>query len=546
MLLAGPALLSLQAQNLPGGSISGNIQMNTQYYFEDEAIGTESVQEDVLYNGYMQLNYNKGNFSAGGRYEGYFNPLLGYPPRYEGQGIPYRYASYQTEDFEVTAGNFYEQFGSGMVFRSYWEPFLGVDNSVDGFMAKGNVLEGIYLKGLIGKQRFYFDRGPGLVRGADLEINFNQLSDSLLPNPMRLSLGGSVVSRYLADNNPELKLPENVASFAGRFDFGYKGFSLSGEYAYKANDPADYNRLYNQLHYNAGSGLVLNASYSRPNLGVTVSAKRLENMDFRSSRQADFALNELPINFLPPMTKQHTWRLQTLYLYATQPNGEMGAQADVYINVPRGSALGGKYGMNISLNYSRIHNLKRDTTGLANTLEYESSAMFEPGDQVYYEDFNVQVKKKFTRNFKATLAYIYMRNRLELQGIGDGLATIHTAILDATYEFSRRNNLRISAQHLYTGERQGQTGNEGSWMMLQAEFTIAPHWFFVVSDEWNYGNFNPDNRLHYYALRGGYKWSGTSITFGYARQRQGIICVGGVCRVLPASNGFQLAISSTF
>jgi len=36
-------------------------------------------------------------------------------------------------------------------------------------------LKGNYLKALAGKQRYYFDKGPGIVRGIDGEININEL-----------------------------------------------------------------------------------------------------------------------------------------------------------------------------------------------------------------------------------------------------------------------------------------------------------------------------------------------------------------------------------
>jgi hypothetical protein len=115
-----------------------------------------------------------------------------------------------------------------------------------------------------------------------------------------------------------------------------------------------------------------------------------------------------------------------------------------------------------------------------------------------------------------------------------------------TYRLSRRNSLHVELQHLYTGERTGPDDNEGSWAMALVEYSMAPHWFIAVWDEWNYGNFDPANRQHYYGSQIGYSFAGTRITAGYARQRQGIICVGGVCRVVPANNGFSISISTTF
>ena len=39
---------------------------------------------------------------------------------------------------------------------------------------------------------------------------------------------------------------------------------------------------------------------------------------------------------------------------------------------------------------------------------------------------------------------------------------------------------------------------------------------------------------------------GTRLMIGWARQRAGLLCVGGVCRFVPASNGVTLTISSRF
>jgi len=35
-----------------------------------------------------------------------------------------------------------------------------------------------------------------------------------------------------------------------------------------------------------------------------------------------------------------------------------------------------------------------------------------------------------------------------------------------------------------------------------------------------------------------------SITYG--KQREGVVCIGGVCRNVPATNGFLITVSSSF
>ena len=101
-----PGLLPKEA-----GSISGNFQMDFQYYRLDTLIGTPVVPEKTRMNGFLNLNYVKGNFRMGTRYESYLNPILGFDPRFVGNGIMYRYAGYTKDDLDVTVGHFYEQFG---------------------------------------------------------------------------------------------------------------------------------------------------------------------------------------------------------------------------------------------------------------------------------------------------------------------------------------------------------------------------------------------------------------------------------------------------
>ena len=74
----------------------------------------------------------------------------------------------------------------------------------------------------------------------------------------------------------------------------------------------------------------------------------------------------------------------------------------------------------------------------------------------------------------------------------------------------------------------------------------------IIMDE----NMTPDDQVEILekaleqtrenSFQAGYKDKGNSFTIGYGRQRDGIFCAGGVCRYVPASNGFSLAITSSF
>lgn len=138
------------------GEIHGNFQVDAQYYRIDSAIGAPNVPEKIRAQGFGNINYTRGHFPAGFRYETYQKALQGFDPRYNGNGIPYRYVNYLNDNLEITIGNYYEQFGSGMIFRAYEERGLGYDNVMDGMRVRLLPYKGVTLKGVFGTQRFFF------------------------------------------------------------------------------------------------------------------------------------------------------------------------------------------------------------------------------------------------------------------------------------------------------------------------------------------------------------------------------------------------------
>lgn len=531
------------------GRFTGNFQGDFQYYLDDSKINAASPDELMLMNSYANFSYASGKFSAGFRYEGYLNTLAGFPGedgRNDGVGIPHRWAMFASDGLEITAGNFYEQFGNGLTLRSYEEKALGIDNSIDGIRVRYNPVMGVNLTGLVGKQRYYFDLGPGIVRGFDGEVAINDVIPKLMDKKLRFTLGGSFVSKYQEDADPVYKLPENVGISAGRVNVSYGLINLSTEYAYKINDPSGDNNFI----YKPGQSFLSTATYSKKGLGILISTKWVDNMSFRSDRYA--SLTDLSINQLPEITKNHTYTLAAYYPYATQPNGEWGAQAEIIYKFKRKSLLGGKYGTIIALNYSRVHNIEKyainDSTpiGAKGTDGYNTS-FFSIGDELFFQDINVELTKKISKKVKIALTYQNLTINNEILQQSDYHHTINAniAIADITYKFSSRRSLRGEFQGMFVGNDDDGKQDKGDWAMGLLEFNI-PHFFFTVLDSWNYGNDDPNKRYHYYTLGLGYINGGSRIQLSYGKQRQGVMCVGGVCRTVPASNGVMLSISSTF
>lgn len=536
------------AQGFSGPSrVSGNFQLDAQYYRSDSVIGAPEVGEKMLMNAFTNLLYTQGNFSAGLRFESYLNPISGFDPRLEGTGLPYRFISFKSGDIEVTAGNFYEQFGNGLILRSYEDWNLGVDNSLDGVRVRYKATDGIMLKGVYGKQRFFWERSPGIIRGLDADISVNDLIKSLNESSTRIFAGAGFVSKYQKDEfilyKPGFRydLPENVGAFAGRLNVSTTKFNFTGEYAYKANDPSSVNKYI----YKPGQSLLLSATYFRPGLSVLVAAKHTDNMSFKSRRTESSAA--LDLNFLPPLTKQHTYKLSSMYPYATQPNGEVAYQGQVVYTIKRNTKLGGPYGTFITANYSLVHGLNmkqvNDTTaiGESGTLGY-TAAFFSPGGEKYFSDFNIEISRRMNRNLKISLQYLNIfYNIAVIEGHPDEPnVKADIGIADIQYKLTDTKTIRFEAQHLSTPE------DKGNWASAMVEYTIAPKWFFSIGDEYNYGNSDKEKRVHYYNASMGYTYQSSRIALTWGRQREGIVCVGGVCRYIPASSGLMLTITSSF
>lgn len=525
---------------ISSGSIQGDIQIEGQWYQPDSLIGAPDVPEKFRMNAYMNLIYSTQNFNTGMRFEAYQNPLIGYDPRWKGQGIAARWAQYKHEQLEFTVGTFYEQFGSGMILRFYEDRQLGIDNALDGIRVRLQLHNALTTKALIGKQRFFFDRGEGIVRGVDAELQMNELHQKWQDKKLRIIFGGSFVSKYQPDRDPIYVLPENVAAFAGRANISYQNLFFQGEYVHKINDPSATNRNI----YKEGQALYLNLTYARKGLSAMISAKRIDNMDFRSDRTATG--NILQINYLPALTIPHTYTLPALYPYVTQPNGEMGIQSLVTFKIPKKTKFGGPFGTNITLHFSQIHDIVRlplnDTTpiGKPGTLGY-TSPFFQIGNEIFYRDASVSIDRKFSSKFKLQCDYIYtIYNKEVIEGHEGDIIYAHSGVVDMLFTINKLQRIRTEVQHLYTKQ------DHGNWAMMLIEYLIVPKWSFAIKNAWNYGNQAPEQRVHYYGLSLAYTHQSTRIALSYGKEQEGIICVGGVCRYNPASYGARISITSNF
>ena len=543
-LLVLHLLLMVAISALSQVTVSGSIQSDILIPQDDEVIGTEHSEDKLLTNTYVDLKLGSKYVEAGTRFEFLQYPLPGYEPDFKGWGLPHFYVKGHYKNVEVTAGDYYEQFGSGFVLRAYEERSLGIDNALRGGRVVYQPCDGMTMKVLSGKQRRYWHHNSALVSGVDMEIGLEQFIKSLGTHDTRISVGGSWVNKHedadddaiFVDATHKLNLPEYVNAWDARVNLTHKGFNVLAEYAAKTQDPL----FDNGYHYGRGSVAMLSTSYSKKGMSVLLQAKRSQGMSFRSRRSMSGISSS--INHLPAFTHDQTYALAAQYPYATNPNGEWAFQGEFGYTFKKGTKLGGQYGTKLKLNVSHVRGLDYDglknpvATGRVIGSDGYKSSFFKMGDETYYQDIDVQLEKRLSRDFQLILMYMNERyNMTVIEGHG-GMITSDILIADGKYKFSPKMTLRCELQYQFC------EGDDGDWAFGLAELSLAPHWMFTLSDMWNCG----ETDIHFYQALVTYSIKSHRIQAGYGRTDAGFNCSGGVCRWVPATRGFTLSYNYSF
>ena len=184
------------------GYVTGSLESNNHVYVEDVANNFYPSTHPQLRDGnvfasndYLKLDYYNDKFSAGLQLEAYAPVLVGYPSDLKGAGLTNYYVKWSDDDFSVTAGSFYEQFGSGLLFRSWEDRALGLNNAIMGARVTYSCKDILSLKALWGMPRFGMKFSQTQVKGADASFAVSNLAGW---QNIYWALEASVLDRYEA------------------------------------------------------------------------------------------------------------------------------------------------------------------------------------------------------------------------------------------------------------------------------------------------------------------------------------------------------------
>jgi len=516
-------ILALQLQGLSQSNLSGSLEASHKIFMRDSAIGAYGLPVyDNLLSGteaWLTVNYSnvEWKLNAGIRLDLYNNSNLIDPTgAYSKIGIGRWYVDKEIGKLLISGGYLYEQFGSGITFRTYEERSLAIDNALFGVLAKYQINKNWWIKGITGQMKNRFSLYEPIIKGVNLE-GYQKISKKASMAP-----GFSFVNRTLDQQNMDI-IVSTIESYPGaqrfvprynvyaysiynRLDFG--AFSWYFELAAKSHEAiANRDGL---LEDRPGTVYYTSIDYSQKGLGLSLQYKRVHHFELRTSPNE--TLNNGLITFIPPTSRSNTYTLTSRYNPASQLLGEEGLRFDFYKKIRKN--------MDLKINMSRVA---------------------DAGRHLLYRELYAEFTYRQGHKWKLLGGLqVVDYNQIVYEQKGDSLLRSLVPFIDFLYRINRRKSLRAELQYMANKE------DFGSWVFALIEFNLAPRWSFSVSDMYNFKPKKTPEPLHYPTVFASYRHGGNRFTLSYAKQVEGIVCTGGVCRFEPAFSGVRFTVSSTF
>jgi hypothetical protein len=251
--------------------------------------------------------------------------------------------------------------------------------------------------------------------------------------------------------------------------------------------------------------LLIQQTIALKGFGSTLSFRRLENIDFKSERDA---VDVSKINYIPALTKQHKYTLANMHPYSAQLMDEIGGQFDMFYSVPRNTALKWAKGIKVNLNISEYWKSK------------DNSNYLSLSDTLLYRDYSVEIEKKFSTGFKTNISFISQYYNYGAITGGSEIIKSNIAVIESLIPLKGNVWLKIELSELFPVK------NENEWSYLMSEISFAPKWTFYVSDMIEH----TQSKIHYYNVGLSFTKNTTRMSINWGEIRRAYnaqeVCVG--------------------
>ncbi len=526
--------LCFSVQIAAQGTFSGDLMMNLNFFQRDTNI---HAAVNPLYDNYLSgseawldLRYNINGFTFFARADAFNNSNLYSPAQaLSGFGLGAWNITKDMKDLSISMGYIYDQIGSGILFRSYEDRGLLIDNALVGLELKYKLAKNISVKGFTGQQKFLFNRYNPIIRGINAEGDFSINKLHLMPGigAINRTIDQASMNSIVANiNGQELAtrfVPKyNMYAFTVYNTLTYKNLSWYAEGAYKTDEAIIENPLTKLLVDKPGNIEYTSINYGQKGLALSLTGKRTEDYIMLTSPNEASNVNSGMLNWQPVIAVLRPERVMSLYTPASQNISEMAFTGNLLIS-PNDVT-------NFSFTYTNINNLT-------------NTKLFREGyADVYYQGLKSWV-------LQAGLQYLeYNQAAYLVSTLKQPIDFCFTPFGEITYKINDNHSIRLEGSYMSTKQYYG------SWIFALLEYNVAPKFSVSVSDMYdvnpNNGESKPDGfsttPTHYYNIYGAYTKGSNRFSVAYVKQVAGINCSGGVCRYEPAFSGLRCTVTSSF
>jgi len=461
--------------------------------------------EQEIFENWLNLDYSLGMFSSGLRFD-IFQPNDPDPSISRGKDkfaeIDFIYFKADIgetdEGLSVTGGNFYTLFGRGMVFKSYEDRAIRIDNNLLGLKAVGKYA-GFILTGLTGMVANSNNERNDILHALDLEYR----------GWRPLKVGATVAS-----NLPPSEETARTTLASIRALPSFWNIDIYTEYTAKFNEDIKQN-IFNGSESIVGQGFYGNLNFYLGSLSLLGEYKYYDNIAFTSQDGTIF------YNTPPSVRQEYTYILPNRHPSPLNQADEQGFQLAAGYNLSDDTYLNAAF---------------TQTKTLPSSSYYQRANQINIPVSTQLKEFYLSGQQNWSEDLTTIAAFAY----------NEELATNTkniTPILENRFYFGEVNTIKVILEHQHVTDR--TTTEQYYADVLSLEYLRSPNFSIAVVSELQTKEPEPGRTIRKFwgFIQTGYKIGGhTDISLLVGTRQAGNICIGGVCRYEPAFQGVEVKI----
>ncbi len=538
---------------------------DVQYSISNEfryGIGERYEQDQPFRKEYLENLFNTrlyvSDFTLGFRFQ------VDQPREYgrDTIGIKEYYAEFRRDGLLARGGTYYNLIGRGLVLNTFESRPLGFDTQTEGIkleyerpefnaMAHGGVMDYADIVNPSRVEQY-------LLRGA---------SGTVRPIP-EVSIGGS----YLAATGRKTQ-----NGFSREFDAYFREMFLGGSYqgfrtylnladSRSQLDSVARSRTTSPLHGYGAYGLL---GFNNENVGVTAEYKnyRFDLLEPNEQQVNTRSTRALPFQNPPNLIPEHDKTLLARNPHAPDFSDEVGFQLETLLYPTDALTV-----TLLAVGGSRHNSWEavEDTVGGTSRTRYQrindAPVSFPELKDIRYSPYwELYAHGEYQLNEDVSLAMALQRRDNVIYGEGNGTTLLPTSetykattlMLESITNLSDEDNLHaiLELQKVFDSKKAtigvdslGIAPSDGNYnnVLLTLEYSRSPRWSVNTRIEWTSTEKEQGGQQIWPVVGATYR-IGNAHTVGvqYGSERGGVVCTGGVCRLINPFSGFRFTVLST-